>query len=187
MIYCILGMSGAGKTTIAKQVETSMNTPVLVSYTSRPIRPGEEEGVDYHYVNNQYFDDNIDDFIDIREYTVFDGSVWKYGYKANGIKPKNNNYIAVIDTIGFEAFKQYFGPNVLCAIIVNSPKERLYERAEKRGDNLEEVKRRIADDEVKIAKFKETEDHRNVYNYFEIDFVVMQVEKIINRGGKING
>ena len=52
MIYCILGMSGAGKTTIAKQVETLMNTPVLVSYTSRPIRPGEEEGVDYHYVNN---------------------------------------------------------------------------------------------------------------------------------------
>lgn len=187
MIYCILGMSGAGKTTIAKQIETLTDTPVLVSYTSRPIRAGEVEGVDYHYVDNRYFDDNIDDFIDIREYTVFDDSIWKYGYKANGIKPKNNDYIAVIDTIGFKAFKQYFGPDHLCAIVVNSPIERLYERAEKRGDNLLEVKRRIADDKAKIEEFKKSEEHLNVYNYFEIDFVVMQVKKIINRGGKING
>lgn len=187
MIYCILGISGSGKTTIAKKIEKTMNIPLLVSYTSRPIRPGEVEGVDYIYVDNKYFDDHFDEFIDIREYTVFDGSIWKYGYKDDGINAKNNDYLLVIDAIGFEYFKQYFCPDYLRAIVVNSPISQLYDRAENRGDNIEEIKRRINDDMIKIENFKKQENHLNVYNYFELDFVLIQVKKIIERGGNACG
>ena len=78
MIYCLMGMTGTGKTTTARKVAKELQIPLIVSYTSRPIRLGEKEDADYHYVDNQHFDENKDDFIEMREYKVYDGSVWKY-------------------------------------------------------------------------------------------------------------
>ena len=75
MIYCILGMTGTGKTTLAREVSKKLKIPIIISYTSRPIREGEQQDVDYHYVDNKYFDDNKDDFIEMREYEVYDGSI----------------------------------------------------------------------------------------------------------------
>ena len=76
MIYCILGMSGTGKTTIARRVAKELKIPLVISYTSRPIRENEVEDVDYHYVDNQHFDENKDDFIEMRKYEVYDGSIY---------------------------------------------------------------------------------------------------------------
>jgi guanylate kinase len=53
--------SGAGKTTIAKQLLTSEdNIIVSVSATTRPMRPGEQDGVDYHFVDNAQFEGLIE-------------------------------------------------------------------------------------------------------------------------------
>lgn len=50
-IICIVGPSGSGKTTIARHIEKELGIPMLVSYTTRPMRAGEKNGVDHFFVD----------------------------------------------------------------------------------------------------------------------------------------
>jgi guanylate kinase len=57
LLFIISAPSGAGKTTLAEQL--AIQTPHLRlsrSYTSRPARPGEVDGVDYNFVSRQRFE-----------------------------------------------------------------------------------------------------------------------------------
>ena len=50
IIICIVGPSGSGKTTMARFLEKALDIPMLVSYTTRPKRPNEIDGVDHRFV-----------------------------------------------------------------------------------------------------------------------------------------
>lgn len=178
IIFCILGPSGAGKSTIAKEVSKRLNIEIVVSYTSRPIRPNEVDGVDYHFVDNQHFEDNIDDFIEMREYQVYDGSIWKYGFKESSFE-EDNDYLVVIETDGYNAFKRRFGELALYPFLIESPVEDLYTRTSKRGDNPQEIIRRIEDDVKKFENFIKNEKCDIIMNCFNIDFAInLMVRKI---------
>ena len=151
MIFCIIGKTGVGKTTIAKAVSTTLNIPIIVTYTNRPKRPNEKNGIDYHFVNDKYFDDNIDDFIDLRCYKVATGEIWKYGISKKQIN-KRDNYIVVVDTVGYENLSKHFDTK---AIIIDSYDNIIIDRLIQRGDSLEEVERRLEDDKNKIEKLLE--------------------------------
>lgn len=49
-IICIVGPSGSDKTTLARFMEKAMNIPMLVSYTTRPKRDNEVDGIDHRFV-----------------------------------------------------------------------------------------------------------------------------------------
>jgi len=56
VLFVLSSPSGAGKSTIAKMLrEDQPDLVVSVSYTTRPIRPGEVDGVDYHFVDLERF------------------------------------------------------------------------------------------------------------------------------------
>lgn len=184
MIYCLMGMSGTGKTVIAREVSKRLKIPLIVSYTSRPMRIGETKDIDYHFVDNKHFDDNFDDFIEMREYTVYNGSVWKYGYKKSDFKDKSKDYLVIVETDGLKAFKEYFGIDRLRPILVNSQIGDLYLRLKNRGDNPKEIERRINDDRQKFKHFIGTEQYENVYNYYDIEFAIKQVIKKIMKGNR---
>ena len=54
-IIAISGFSGAGKDTIAKDIAKLFDLNVVVSYTTRPRRPNEEEGVEYFFISDNEF------------------------------------------------------------------------------------------------------------------------------------
>ena len=55
-LYIVSAPSGAGKTSLVKAlVETTPNIAVSVSHTTRPPRPGERQGVHYHFVDPDHF------------------------------------------------------------------------------------------------------------------------------------
>ena len=55
-LFIVSAPSGAGKTSLVKALLTvNKNIDVSVSYTSRPPRPGEIEGKDYHFVSRETF------------------------------------------------------------------------------------------------------------------------------------
>jgi guanylate kinase len=49
-ILAIVGQSGSGKTLMANYLKEKMGIPSIVSFTTRPIRPCETEGVEHHFV-----------------------------------------------------------------------------------------------------------------------------------------
>lgn len=49
-IVCVVGPSGAGKTTMARFIEKTLGVQMLVSYTTRPKRANEIDGVDHVFV-----------------------------------------------------------------------------------------------------------------------------------------
>ena len=51
-IICIVGPSGCGKTTLAKFIEKELSIKTMVSYTTRPKRENETDGVDHYFVND---------------------------------------------------------------------------------------------------------------------------------------
>ena len=57
LLFVLSSPSGAGKSTIARMLmESDDGVAMSVSATTRPIRPGESDGKDYHFVSNERFD-----------------------------------------------------------------------------------------------------------------------------------
>ena len=60
LLFVLSSPSGAGKSTIARMIlEADDGIGLSVSATTRPIRAGEEDGEDYHFVSNEEFDELI--------------------------------------------------------------------------------------------------------------------------------
>ena len=58
MLVILSGVSGSGKDTIKKELIKRMKNVVsLPSYTSRSPREGEEEGVQYHFISKEEFEE----------------------------------------------------------------------------------------------------------------------------------
>lgn len=149
MIICIIGKTGTGKSTIAKELSKELGIPLIVSHTSRPMRSNEINGKDYYFVYDEYFEKHKSEFIDLREYTVANGCKWKYGIHKKSIK-RGKDYIAVVDVIGFENLSKHYNTR---AIILESDNDLILKRLNQRGDDKKEIERRLKDDEIKIDNF----------------------------------
>lgn len=53
-IIAIVGASGSGKTYLSKLLQNELGVFLIVSYTTRPMRDGEIEGLDHYYIQNAY-------------------------------------------------------------------------------------------------------------------------------------
>lgn len=59
MVICIIGASGSGKTTIQNELASHFGYERVISYTTRSARPGEENGKDYYFINNEQFNEML--------------------------------------------------------------------------------------------------------------------------------
>ena len=58
-LYLIVGPTGSGKSWLADGLRNSINCKMMVSTTTRVIRPGEKDGVDYYFVNRSYYEQAV--------------------------------------------------------------------------------------------------------------------------------
>jgi guanylate kinase len=76
LLVVISGPSGVGKDTVIKRLlELDPNVKYSVSYTTRPPRPGEVDGVDYRFVNREAFERRIREGA-LLEYATYDGHLY---------------------------------------------------------------------------------------------------------------
>ncbi len=62
VLYTVSAPSGAGKTSLVKAlVESNPEVCVSISHTTRPIRPGERDGVNYHFVDRAHFEQMLEE------------------------------------------------------------------------------------------------------------------------------
>ena len=188
-IICLIGKSGSGKSTIEQKLCSDLKINHIISHTTRPPRKEELEGLDYHFVSDDYFEENKEEFIEQRLYKVINKdetkAIWRYGLHRDSVKEGLN--VVVVDPNGYKALRKYFGKqNVLSFFIHCSDSTRL-NRILLRGDgsNKLEVMRRFAADEEDFKDFIESRDYYKVCNEYSIDLAVEEIEGVLKRRGLI--
>lgn len=157
-IVVLSGMSASGKDTVAQMLAEKDGYNFIVSTTTRPMRPNEEQGKPYYFVNKEEFDKIP--MIETRSYnTLVEGKedTWYYGVAQNAVAP-NKKYVVVLDIDGMEDFKKVFG-NRVKPIYINVPEETRKARSESRGGHDEtEWNRREKADSVSVG-IERAKDH----------------------------
>lgn len=140
----LVGHSASGKTEIANQLKRDYNMKKIITYTTRPKRINEVNGVDYHFVDEETFlklkDENF--FV---ETTNFNG--FYYGSSKNDVK---DDSVVILDPVGLEKFKNSNLDNII-AIFLNCDEDIRYKRMINRGDDENVAKQRLEHDRKKFA------------------------------------
>lgn len=151
----IVGESASGKSTLANMlVDTNAGYEKIITYTTRPMRNGEKDGVDYHFVSPEEFEKlvNRNFFVEYAKYRD-----WSYGTAK--IDCSNPNGVAVLTPAGLRTLKR-IGCNVTSVYLYVDRRSRLINILN-RGDNIDEAYRRNLSD---VGQFDQIEK--------EVDFVI---------------
>lgn len=153
-LYVISAPSGAGKTSlVAAMLEQDAQLCVSVSHTTRPMRTGEQDGVNYHFVSRDEFEAMIarGDFLEHAD--VFGNYYGTSQVWVNQTLARGKDVILEIDWQGAEQIRRLM-PGCVSIFIVPPSQEALEERLTGRGtDAPEVVERRLkeASDECSHA------------------------------------
>lgn len=144
-LFIVTAPSGAGKTSLVKALlEHDKQVKLSVSYTTRPPRPGETDGKDYHFVTEQKF-------LEMLERGDFLESAQVYGNRYGTSQPwiesamrAGTDILLEIDWQGAEQVRKIF-PRAIGIFILPPSLEALLERLKGRGqDSGEVIARRLA-------------------------------------------
>jgi guanylate kinase len=138
-LYVVSAPSGAGKTSLVKaMLEKDSGILVSVSHTTREMRPGEVDGVDYNFVVMDEFNKMIEASAFLEFAEVFTN---KYGTSQLWVQEQLDNGKDVILEIDWQGAQQIrrLMPECLSIFIVPPSKEALRERLNNRGQDSEEV------------------------------------------------
>ena len=140
ILVVISAPSGCGKDTIVNEIVKEMGdeASVSVSMTTREMRPGEEEGVNYYYVSVDQFKKNIENGERL-EYTRY-GSNY-YGTPVGPVKEKlreGKTVFLIIEVEGGENVKKIF-PDCVKIFVIPPSMEVLSNRLRGRGTDNEEA------------------------------------------------
>lgn len=182
-IFYLMGKSSSGKDTIFKKIlenkELELNTIIL--YTTRPIRAGETDGVEYFFVSEKEFEEfkKSGKIIEERAYHTIHG-VWRYFTVNDGqIDLRNNNYVVIGTLESYERMKLHFGAENLVPIYIELDDgvrllRGLTREREQEKPKYTEMCRRFLADDKDFSKEKLSE--AGIDKYFENN----NLEKCVN-------
>ena len=109
MIFYIMGKSASGKDSLYKKLLLSdLNLNRFVIYTTRPKRDGEQEGMEYYFVDEKYLDEHKEKIIEKRVYHTVFGD-WYYATLDDGKIDDNKNYVVIGTLESYNSIKKYYG------------------------------------------------------------------------------
>lgn len=140
LLVVVSAPSGCGKDTIVNEIVKEMgdDASISVSMTTRDMRVGEAEGVNYYYVSKEQFEENIRNG-EMLEYTTY-GSNY-YGTPVGPVKGKLKNgkvVFLIIEVEGGENVKKIF-PDCVKIFVIPPSMEVLEKRLRGRGTDKDEV------------------------------------------------
>ena len=188
-IFALLGYSSVGKDTILKQVLKDMDdVKPIISTTTRPMRKGETEGVEYYFIDDTEFFRRGTDFVEqriyhtkVKENGVEKDATWRYGIERAELE-KDDYLIVIVDSVGYKELKNYVGNGKIVPIFISAPQEELRTRALARGDLEAEVDRRLKDDYERFMDFRVRTVYHEVKNgEGRLEEAIKEVENIITK------
>ena len=189
-IFYIMGKSASGKDKIYSRLagNKELNLKKLILYTTRPVRDGEENGVQYYFTDNQKLQEFKDagKVIEFRSYDTVYG-VWTYFTADDGqIDLTKGNYLGIGTLESFRKMKKYYGREVVVPIYIEVENGERLIRAIRREQEQEtpkykELCRRFLADEEDFSeeKIKEAEIDKRFVND-DLDLCVRNIINYVN-------
>ncbi len=142
IILC--GPSASGKSEICKSLCFKFGFKKFVTTTTRNIRIGEIDGIDYNFISKEEFLNKIknDEFI---EYVEYNGNY--YGTEKNRISDKT---VLIIEANGLKKFKELNNKHIV-SFFLNCDEKIREERMIYRQDKLEDIKKRLELDRTSLS------------------------------------
>ena len=177
----ISGPSGVGKGTICNVLLKELNAWYSVSMTTRNIREGEIDGINYYFISKDEFKKRIDDGL-LLEYNIYNDNY--YGTPKDKVLEKLEEGVDVILEIevnGARNIKKIF-PDTLLIYIAPPSMEILKERLIGRGtEDLETIEKRLRIAEVEM---KQVDFYDYVIVNDDLDKAIGDVKRVILKNKK---
>ncbi len=194
-IYCIVGKSSTGKDTIFKMLlqEKELHLKTIVPYTTRPIRAGEQDGVEYYFCDDKKVEEleQAGRIIELRAYNTVYG-VWKYFTVDDGqICLEQQDYLVIGTLEAFVKMREYYGSEKVIPIYIEVEDGLRLQRALDR-ERMQDVpkytelcRRFLADDadfsEEKLKDAGIVERFQNI----ELNTTEAKIASFIHNGGQL--
>lgn len=162
-LYIVSAPSGCGKTSLVNAaLQSASNMAVSISYITRAPRPGEQDGVNYHFISEQQFKKMIDahEFLEYAEVFGF-----YYGTARAQVLAQLEKGVDVVLEIDWQGARQIRAsfPNTISIFILPPSKETLLQRLRSRRQDKEEVIQQ------RMALAHEELSHYNEYDYLIVN------------------
>lgn len=179
-VYVVAAPSGGGKTSLVNALlKMDDQIRLSVSHTTRPARPGEEDGVHYYFVNEPAFQSLVLANAFLEHATVFGN---RYGTGREAVEQQLDagfDVILDIDWQGARQIRESF-PSCCSIFIIPPSLEDLHRRLVARGQDSEKIiQRRMRDAQAEISHSNEF-DHLVVNDDF--DKALLDLHSIIRSG-----
>ena len=143
LIY-LMGKSSSGKDTVYRELlrDDGLKLKKVVLYTTRPIREGEVDGVQYHFVNEDVFNDFVREnrVIEDRVYNTYHG-LWRYFTVDDGsIDIDKYDYLIIGTLESYAKTSDYYGKENVLPIYIEVDDGIRLQRALDREKNQENPK-----------------------------------------------
>ena len=161
-LFVFMGKSAAGKDTLFQAVmKENEQLKTVVSYTTRPIRSGEQEGVEYHFVSEERLHELEKEgkVVECRCYETVHGPWYYFTVDDGQIDFATGDYCMISTLEGYEKIREYYGAGQVSPVYIEIDDFTRIERSLAREKNqqtpcVSEVCRRFLADE---QDFRESE------------------------------
>ena len=164
MLIVVSAPSGGGKTSLVNALlKSDESLSVSVSHTTRPSRPGEQDGVNYHFIDSAGFQALADQGEFLEHAEVFGN---QYGTSKASVNDKlaaGQDVILEIDWQGAQQIQASYGGELLSIFILPPSQEALRQRLRGRGQDEEAVI------DARMAKAISEMSHFSDYQYLVIN------------------
>lgn len=179
LMFVLSSPSGAGKTTMSRKLlAAEKNVAMSVSVTTRPMRPGEVEGVDYYFIDEAEFQRLVAAGELLEHATVFDHH---YGTPKTAVMQaleSGRDVLFDIDWQGTRQLAQRCRDDLVSVFILPPTLEELERRLRSRAQDSDEVVR------ARMAKATQEISHWEEYDYVvinqDLDAAITHIQKILH-------
>lgn len=156
MIFVFTGPNGAGRRTVAEMSGSTLGVKQVLSYTTRPPRPSEVDGQDYHFISGNQFMEAVrnDEFLEVIE---IDG--YMYGIKDKDVEEMikaNGAIYLVLNRYGADILKRLHGDKAV-RIHIYADRDTILKRQQERGDSALTIQRYMSHYDEEMAYRSECE------------------------------
>lgn len=139
----LMGASASGKTEVAKMLGKIFNIKKVVTHTTREMRPGEVDGIDYNFVSRA-------EFIRLASEDYFVESVeYNNNFYGTSKKEMGTNKVLIIEPNGLKPIKELKNDHIV-VFFMHASRSVRRKRMLARGDNPTSAMERIIIDDAKF-------------------------------------